>query len=467
MKAILFLVAFLLGFSLIKADEDPHELIELSREFKLATHNVAGKTPEELLSKSCWDYRVDEEGYIYVTGFSTDRQTLLDKGFKIVSEKVGYPLSAAPPEGYHTPDQLYSEFLNIQNQFPNLAQLIDITQTYGAPLSHEGRRVYTLKISDNVGIDEVEPNYLIISNHHARELITPELALNTSLHLVKNYGVDPDITKLVNDNQIYIMWTINPDGLEYVWSTDNMWRKNRAQNSATVYGVDLNRNYPIGWDFSCSGSTVPSSETYRGEYAASEPEVQTMMIFQAERRFAKVFDFHSYAREVRIIYGDCASLPTTVDNYFKSIAVEIAAYMRYVQARSCCMAGNIHFAYHDQGSLPFLVETAAEFQPNRADMEAELARVLPGTLYFLTLPIPIQGRTFDAATNYPVEATLRVDGLNFQLEETNRSNPKNGLFHMWLPDGNWNVTMTATGYQQQSVVLSPSPNPYTIYMHRN
>jgi len=45
------------------------------------------------------------------------------------------------------------------------------------------------------------------------------------------------------------MWTMNPDGLAYTWSTDNMWRKNRNRNPGGSYGVDLNRNYPIGWDF--------------------------------------------------------------------------------------------------------------------------------------------------------------------------------------------------------------------------
>jgi len=73
------------------------------------------------------------------------------------------------------------------------------------------------------------------------------------------------------------MWTMNPDGLAYVWSTDNMWRKNRKLNPGGSYGVDLNRNYPIGWNFSCGGSSVETSETYKGISAASEPEIQTMM----------------------------------------------------------------------------------------------------------------------------------------------------------------------------------------------
>jgi murein tripeptide amidase MpaA len=74
----------------------------------------------------------------------------------------------------------------------------------------------------------------------------------------------------VDNNQVYVMWTMNPDGLTYVWTKDNMWRKNRRLNADKTYGVDLNRNYPTGWNFTCAGSTKGSSDDFRGESPASE-----------------------------------------------------------------------------------------------------------------------------------------------------------------------------------------------------
>lgn len=444
MKAALALALLLLGALLCLAQG------ELTREFKLR------RTSPKAQLGNCWDHHEDAEGNLLVTGFSVDREKLIELGFEVISETKGRPLSADPPAGYRNPEQLFTEFQNIAKNYPSIAQLIDITEEYDAPETHEGRHIYALKISDNVSQDEAEPNVLIVSNHHSREMITPELALNTSLELVTKYQSDPAIKKIVNDHQVYIMWTMNPDGLAYVWSNDNMWRKNRKQVSAAVYGVDLNRNYPIGWDYSCGGSTIPSSETYRGDAPASEPETQTMISFQNERRFAKVLDFHSYAREVRIIYGDCASLPSTVDNYFKALGVATADFMRYDQVRSCCMGGNVHFAYHDQASLSFLVETGTAFQPNAATMKEELVRVWPGTLYFLQLPIPISGRVLDRRTGAPVEAQVTVDAIKFNLEEQNFSNPKNGLYHLWLPSGSWNVTFKAEGYPTLSLPLVAS-----------
>ena len=58
------------------------------------------------------------------------------------------------------------------------------------------------------------------------------------------------------------------------------WRKNRRRNAGGSYGVDLNRNYPFGWSFTCGGSTTETSSNYRGTQAASEPEVRTMIAFQ-------------------------------------------------------------------------------------------------------------------------------------------------------------------------------------------
>ncbi len=62
-----------------------------------------------------------------------------------------------------------------------------------------------------------------------------------------------------------------------------LWRKTLRDNNGngTIKvgdGVDPNRNYPEHWDYDEEGSSsVPSSDTYRGPAAASEPETQAMM----------------------------------------------------------------------------------------------------------------------------------------------------------------------------------------------
>jgi carboxypeptidase T len=76
-----------------------------------------------------------------------------------------------------------------------------------------------------------------------------------------------------------------------------MWRKNRKLNQGGSYGVDLNRNWKSG--FGGSGSSgSPSSETYRGTAAYSEPETKTIADYLGSQSntLKAAIDFHSYSQ---------------------------------------------------------------------------------------------------------------------------------------------------------------------------
>jgi len=109
----------------------------------------------------------------------------------------------------------------------------------------------------------------------------------------------------------------NPDGVAYDHSSNSCWRKNRntasSTGSASSIGVDLNRNFDFVWDFtkkfassvrSSVASTSPSSETYHGTAAFSEPE--TKSIKYVMDTFSKVrwfIDLHSYAGDILYSWG--------------------------------------------------------------------------------------------------------------------------------------------------------------------
>ena len=152
-------------------------------------------------------------------------------------------------------------------------------------------------------MDEDEPNLLLVGMHHAREIMGPETVLFAARQLLERGSKH---SALVDGNQIYLAWDWNPDGWRYVFNENNNWRKNRLPNPDGSFGVDLNRNYPFGWDFSCGGSTNPSSGTFRGPGPGSEPEMQTMVLWQADRKFNRLVDLHSFGRDVRQNYAECA-----------------------------------------------------------------------------------------------------------------------------------------------------------------
>ena len=72
----------------------------------------------------------------------------------------------------------------------------------------------------------------------------------------------------------------NPDGYQYTFDVDRLWRKNLRDNNGDGEitpgdGVDLNRNYPEHWNYDDEGSSSTfASETYRGPAPVSEPETQ-------------------------------------------------------------------------------------------------------------------------------------------------------------------------------------------------
>ena len=266
---------------------------------------------------------------------------LHSRGLSVVSVERGHPLQPAPADkaeapaqqlmataavvsaGYLNLDGVNDRLRQIAEAYPAIAQVVDLTATYNTPPTFEGRHIFALKISDNVSVDEDEPAMLVAATHHAREIGTPVIAFEAADRLTAGYDIDPRITDAVNGHEIWIAPVWNPDGYNYVFTTNNLWRKNRRVFSSGV-GVDQNRNYEQAWGTSCAGSTSVGSETYKGPSAASEPETRTMMTWSETERFAKVIDYHSYGREVLYAYR-CLSHPFTAWMQQEAAALSVAS----------------------------------------------------------------------------------------------------------------------------------------------
>ena len=108
---------------------------------------------------------------------------------------------------------------------------------------------------------------------HAREWIATEVTRRLLRHFVENYGRNAEITNLVNTRELWFMPVANPDGYQYTYTTERLWRKNLRDNNGdgtitTGDGVDLNRNYDERWNYDNEGSSTESaSDTYRGTAA--------------------------------------------------------------------------------------------------------------------------------------------------------------------------------------------------------
>ncbi|MEV7545258.1 MULTISPECIES: M14 family metallopeptidase [unclassified Streptomyces] len=214
--------------------------------------------------------------------------------------------------------------------------------------SYQGRDIVAIKISDNVGTDENEPEVLFTAHQHAREHLTVEMALYLLQEFGSKYGSDSRITNMVNGREIWIIPDLNPDGGEYDIATGSYrsWRKNRQPNSgSSAVGTDLNRNWDYKWGCCGGSSSSKSSETYRGPAAASAPEVKVVSDFVRSRivggkqQIKAAIDFHTYSELVLWPFGwtynDTAPGLTADDlAVYKKIGTSMAASNGYTPEQS-------------------------------------------------------------------------------------------------------------------------------------
>jgi hypothetical protein len=225
---------------------------------------------------------------------------------------------------YHTYAEMETVLTQLETTYPTLAHLFTIGT------SIEGRNIYVLKISDNVAVDEDEPEVLYMGDHHARELMSVEIPLKFAQYLLTNYGVDPDVTNMVDTREIFIAPMINPDGHYYVQlnhsgSSDYWWRKNRRYNYDGSYGVDLNRNYGYMWGYDNVGSSpTPNTDVYRGTGPFSEPETQAVRDFAQGRHLILALSYHSYGELLLYPWGYAPIL--TPDNDLFAALGDTLAY---------------------------------------------------------------------------------------------------------------------------------------------
>ncbi|HSG99167.1 MAG TPA: M14 family metallopeptidase, partial [candidate division Zixibacteria bacterium] len=175
-----------------------------------------------------------------------------------------------------------------------------VTGKFSIGTTLEGNDIWAIKISDNPGFDEDEPEVLLTSLTHAREPMGAAVTLGVLDYLADNYGVLPWITDYVDTREIYIIPVVNPDGYLYneliAPGGGGMWRKNRRDNGGS-FGVDLNRNWGAHWGYDNFGSSPnPSSDTYRGTGAFSENETSALRDFILSRTFSVIHNHHSYGQ---------------------------------------------------------------------------------------------------------------------------------------------------------------------------
>ncbi len=262
-----------------------------------------------------------------------------DKLNRIAMAGVCNASSIVKPTNFHLGSMGgYFTFVEMQQILDSMSllypTLISVKQAL-SPQSIEGRNIWQVKISDNPGIDENEPEVLYSSLHHAREAASLSQLIFYMWYLLENYSTNPEIKAIVDNSELYFVPCVNPDGYVYNQTINpsggGMWRKNRKVNGDGTFGVDLNRNYGYNWGYDNTGSSpTTSSDTYRGTAGFSEPETQAMRNFCNNRQFITALNAHTYSNLLIYPWGYLPSIYTPDSATFVNWSVLLTEDSRFL-----------------------------------------------------------------------------------------------------------------------------------------
>jgi carboxypeptidase D len=345
--------------------------------------------------------------------------------------------SRNPLDDYHTNDEIQSQFAAWQLAYPTLFHY----ESLG--LSVQGRNLWACKISDNVNSDESEIEVKYISTMHGNENVGTENCIRFAEDLLLNYGINPDLTALVNDFEIWMLPMMNPDGN----AVSQRWNAN---------GVDLNRDFPDRCDDSVNTTTGRQIET------------ALVMNWSAARNFVLSANFHTGALVVNYPWdnnctGGAVYTPTQEDALFIWVSrryCEANPRMRINTAFMVPDTGITNGAdwYEisggmqdwnyvwmgdkevtielDTGQPPPSGQLEALWQENRYSMR----------YYFLEAKYGVRGIVTDSTTGLPLRASIRLSTIPYLTY----SSALNGDYFRILQNGIYSLTYSAPGYQSKT-----------------
>ncbi len=386
-------------------------------------------------------------------------------------------LSAAPPasaaggmprtpsfmddwwDEYHPPDDVYDLIATIAREHS------DIVRTFTVGTTVESRPVVVAKVSDNPGTEEAdEPDVLIIAGTHSREWTTYHAAAYLLNYLTANYRKTTDgaiqvaapgemdnasyVSWLIDNREIYILPMVNPDGIDFAHTQDNLWRKNREPNPGFVgyfcTGTDINRNYDWHWGELQGDSHIPCADDYAGPARAdglspivswrpgdtppgsfSTAEARAVRDLQLAHDFQTALSLHSYSGLVLYPWGYTAD-PAPDYTDFVAMADVMANMTGYTPQSGYDLYKTAgvwdDWSYGVTGAYSFTIEMGNEFQPPPADIINQSELVLGPELYLaevsddLHLRAPtVEVRSAASAEvdpNSPATVTARVDAMD-------------------------------------------------------
>lgn len=211
-------------------------------------------------------------------------------------------LPAADLGAYHNHTETEAVLMSLAAARPDVFSLHDVGT------SVEGRTIWMLRAT-GPGDDALRPRVLLDGAHHGDEVIGSESLVRFLLRLHDTYDSNATVRTILDEVVLDVVPMVNVDGIQAVPECTHYATCRKNAN-----GVDLNRNYPDHWGGSGSSGS-PSSATYRGPSALSEPESRAVAALLDSGDYALHASFHSGAELILWPHGWTTAAPAEATVY--------------------------------------------------------------------------------------------------------------------------------------------------------
>ncbi len=392
-------------------------------------------------------FDVERNGEREVIGYLTAEEMGKLEALKIAWVELpdpGLEAFLARQAGIPGPDATYHDYASWTAQLQQVvADHPDIARLTSAGKSVQGRELWWLKVSDNPDVEEDEPAFKYVANMHGDEKVGTENVLRLIDWLTDRYGTDARVTRLVDNLEIWLMPSMNPDG-------------NVLSQRYNAAGVELNRDFPDKWNdpvnttdgravetahlmnWQFAHQTTLSANFHGGALVANYPydgNVSGASVYSAAPDDDILIDISlDYSEDNSPMYN--GSWPQGITN-----GADWYVIYGGMQDWNMVWQGDFDLTLEISNSkLPPASQLDGFWNDNRESMLSYMERALTG----------VRGRVTDAATGASVAATLRVVGR----EHPFYTDMPAGDFQRTLKAGSYQLQVSAVGYEPRTVPFS-------------
>lgn len=350
--------------------------------------------------------------------------------------------------------ELRSLFTKLEIEYPGLAKVLSIGK------SVEHRDLLVLRITRDISqIHPGRPAFKYVANMHGDESVGRQLLIYLAQYLLLNYGKVDRVTKLVNNTDIYLMPSLNPDGFEASQegkceSYDDFTGRNNAK------GVDLNRDFPDQFD-----KELSKDDQYL--YGNRQPETQAMIRWILSKQFVLSANLHGGAIVASYPYDDdgngtecCKESQTPDDVLFKQLAHVYADSHPLMREGDACppekfkdgvtngaywyglKGGMQDFNYLNSNCFEITLELSCCKYPGASKMVDHWKFNKESLLRFIgQTHVGVKGFVFDEDGQPVKDVLIKVDSVKHPVKTA-----INGDYWRLLPAGEYNITAMAAGF---------------------